>query len=257
MTEPREALPSGDPFPSDAAPGNHRVPLVRRLTPGYLESLSFPRAPLARRGYDQNAVDHFVAQVLNELRVSTAEHERLLADLHRVQQENAHYRDYWRNQNSDLPRVATVEATLSVTLATTEAVQVMSEAQRAADAHIAQAQGYAKQMVVTARRQYEEILTEAHQQAERAAEVAARLPASAPAQLAVAEPAAAASDDDVRQWQGRAAYLRTFAQVTQVQLRAVLDGLSKELDRLTELPEVALPPGQLPERPHAPSSRTP
>jgi hypothetical protein len=36
--------------------------------------------------------------------------------------------------------------------------------------------------------------------------------------------------------QSRLAYMRTFAQVTHVQLRSILDALRQELDQFTELP---------------------
>ena len=59
-------------------------------------------------------------------------------------------------------------------------------------------------------------------------------------------------DDEMQYLQSRLAYMRTFAQVTQVQLRSILDALRQELDQLTELPQgvgMGGPPPVLPQRP--------
>jgi vacuolar-type H+-ATPase subunit H len=133
-----------------------------------------------------------------------------------------------------------------VNIATVQAVNVMSQAQQAADQHIAQAEDYARRLVANARLQYEEILHRAHDQAQAAAAEAAR----------AAEEQQHASHEDpaeMQYLQSRVAYMRTFAQVTQVQLRSILDALRQELDQLTELPAGPETPSG-PETPAAPGA---
>jgi cell division initiation protein len=61
--------------------------------------------------------------------------------------------------------------------------------------------------------------------------------------------------NEMQYLQSRLAYMRTFAQVTQVQLRSILDALRTELDQLTELP--AAPGGSAaPAVSAAPAGRT-
>jgi cell division initiation protein len=108
-----------------------------------------------------------------------------------------------------------------------DAVNIISRAQQTADAQIAEAEDYARRLVGQAREQYEKILQEAQRQAEEAANQAVGEYRAGPGvQTAEAE-----------ELERRIAYLRTFADVTQVQLRAVLEGLAQEVDKLGSLPQ--------------------
>jgi vacuolar-type H+-ATPase subunit H len=107
-----------------------------------------------------------------------------------------------------------------------QAVNAMSQAQQAADQHIAQAEDSARQLIRTARAQYERILMEAHQRAEEAAQQAAR----AFDQASTLE----SRFGEHRELEERMAYLKTFAEISKVQMRSVLDALGGELDRLTD-----------------------
>ena len=106
-----------------------------------------------------------------------------------------------------------------------QAVNVLSQAQQAADQHIAQAEDSARQLIRTARAQYERILMEAHQRAEEAAQQAAR---------AYDEAVSMSQAGDAQELQERMAYLKTYAEISKVQMRSVLDAIGAELDRLTE-----------------------
>jgi hypothetical protein len=151
-------------------------------------------------------------------------------------------RDYYRRHQVDVdkgtaPAPGQEEAPAELVPAgpTPDAVNVMSQAQQAADQHIAQAEDYARRLVSGARRQYEEILVAAHDQADRATAEARELFTRA---SHVPDPPPTTAEVDLLQ--ERVTYLRTFAQVTQVQLRSILDGLRQELDRLA-LPEPSPP----------------
>ena len=91
----------------------------------------------------------------------------------------------------------------------------------------AEAESYARQLVGEARQQYERILQEAQQQAEAAASEAVNAYRSS----------GVVQSAETEELESRIAYLRTFAEVTQVQLRAVLEGLANEVDKLSSLPE--------------------
>lgn len=101
---------------------------------------------------------------------------------------------------------------------TAGAVGLLTQAQLIADKAVADAEQYARDLVITARNQYREIL-------ERAESSASQASASMPAQPGPAVP--------------EIEYVRTYAQVAQIQLRSVLDALTEQVDRLGSLPQPA------------------
>lgn len=101
---------------------------------------------------------------------------------------------------------------------TAGAVGLLTQAQLIADKAVADAEQYARDLVITARNQYREIL-------ERAESSASQASASMPAQPGPAVP--------------EIEYVRTYAQVAQIQLRSVLDALTEQVDRLGSLPQAA------------------
>jgi cell division initiation protein len=243
--------------------------LAQRLTPDGVRRLEFPRTPIGRRGYNESDVEHFRTRVVHEIVQSNNERASLRQELQRNRDEVKRLRDYFREHRVDVDAGAgqaggsgqtTVQnapsatTQINVNIATVQAVNVMAQAQQAADQHIAQAEDYARRLVANARLQYEEILQRAHDQAQEAAAEAGRqyeqqnqekqqeqqkqLEApdtrTSPEQSPERSPEHAA---EMQQLQERLAYMRTFAQVTQVQLRSILDALRQELDQLTDLPQ--------------------
>jgi cell division initiation protein len=197
-----------------------------RLTPARVRRWEFTRAPLGRRGYLEGDVDRFRQLVADEIAAGDAEKAELRAEVDRL-------RNYFRdrridpligaNGSSGTPRAAAAAAAPNGISA--QAVNMMSMAQQAADQHIAQAETYARQLVGDARRQYEEIILTAHRQAEEAAATA----------TAAYEATTAVHDRTTEdaELESRIAYLRTFADVTQVQVTSILQALGHELERLT------------------------
>jgi cell division septum initiation protein DivIVA len=235
--------------------------LAQRLSPDAVRRFEFGRTPIGRRGYSETDVEHFRGRVVHEIVQSTAERAALRQELQRQREEVQRLRDYFRRNRVDVDAVVgqtgqpgqpaqppqqQPATQVNVNIATVQAVNVMSQAQQAADQHIAQAEDYARRLVANARLQYEEILHRAHDQAQAAAAEAGR--------VAEEEQNAPQEDPGEMQYlQSRLAYMRTFAQVTQVQLRSILDALRQELDQLTELPAgpgtpAANGPAQLPAR---------
>jgi cell division initiation protein len=213
--------------------------LAQRLSPDAVRRLEFGRSPIGRRGYNETDVEHFRGRVVHEIVQSTAERAALRQELQRQREEVQRLRDYFRRNRVDVdgaggqPAQQQPATQVNVNIATVQAVNVMSQAQQAADQHIAQAEDYARRLVANARLQYEEILHRAHDQAQAAAAEAGRVAEEQQQQAPQGDPG---DPGEMQHLQSRLAYMRTFAQVTQVQLRSILDALRQELDQLTELP---------------------
>lgn len=130
------------------------------------------------------------------------------------------------------------------------AVELLANAQRAADEAVAEAQSYARDLEETAREQYRVILQRANEAARSTAgaapaapaaeadseDGAANVPDAAPAAVAgaAASPVAAQPAPSAAEAQ-QLEYVRTYARVAHSQLRAVLGALNDELDKLADL----------------------
>lgn len=101
-----------------------------------------------------------------------------------------------------------------------EMVKVITQAQILAEKFVAEAEQYSKDLVASARTQYSEILRRAED--------------SVATREAVPVPAATAAGytDTIQEIE----YVRTYTKVAQVQLRAVIDALAEQVDRLGDLP---------------------
>ncbi len=190
-----------------------------QLTPESVRRAGFERSGLGRRGYVEADVDRFLVRVADAIAWSNREKAELRAEIDRL-------RNYFREHGIDLAPSGSVRPPGGAPDApSVQAINALSAAQQAADQHIAQAEAYARDLLGTARRQYEAILQEAHDQAQAAAIAAAD-----------AYVAADRAHEQVSQQadiEAKVAYLRTFADVTQVQMRSILEALRSELDRLT------------------------
>jgi hypothetical protein len=156
-----------------------------------------------------------------------------VSDTHQDEVVDVHEDDYERER-----REARERAYQDVSL---RAVELLANAQRAADEAVAEAQSYARDLEETAREQYRVILQRANEAARStpgaapspeagSEEDAASGPDAAPAALAAAT-AAAPSAAEAQQLE----YVRTYARVAHSQLRAVLGALNDELDKLADL----------------------
>ncbi|GLX00393.1 DivIVA domain-containing protein [Microtetraspora sp. NBRC 16547] len=186
------------------------------LTPDRVRNQEFSRSKIGQRGYSADEVRTFLYRVAEDMASGDREKADLRADVDRMRQ---WYKEHGINMNpADMVQLGG----LSV-----DAVNILSRAQQTADAQIAEAEDYARQIIGQARQQYEQILQEAKQRAEEAAERAA----------GTYREGAAPQTADAEELERRIAYLRTFAEVTQVQLRAVLEGLAQEVGKLGSIPE--------------------
>jgi cell division initiation protein len=186
-----------------------------RLTPEAVRRTSFERTGIGRRGYVESDVERFLVRVADAIAWSDAEKADLRAEIDRLRN---YFRDQAATGNASAPPTTPGEPSV-------QAVNALSLAQQAADQHIAQAEAYARNLLGTAREQYEAILHDAHDQAQAAATAAAE------AYLAADQAHSQVSQQ--ADLEAKVAYLRTFAEVTQVQMRSILEALRSELDRLT------------------------
>ena len=144
-------------------------------------------------GYDRSEVDDYLNKLHSLLQTTENERTALRADV-------AQLKDALKDRGY---------AEIAV-----DAVGLLSQAQLIADQTIADAEQYAKDLVLTARTQYRDVLKRAE---ETAGQTVANLP----------HPATPVPEIE---------YVRTYAKVAQVQLRAVLDALAAQVDLLGQLP---------------------
>jgi DivIVA domain-containing protein len=209
------------------------------LSPDRVRNWEFSRTPLGRRGYNADEVRLFLGRLAEELAAADAEKAGLRAEVRRL-------RNYYRERRVDVDGSGAVGGGVAGAAGgagagsggssgpggyddsgpTLAAINLMSQAQQAADAQVAQAEEYSRRLVQQARDQYEEILRQAAEQATEAAERASA--------AYMANPGAEGPEREALE--RRIAWLRTFAEVTQVQLRSVLEALTREVDKLGDLP---------------------
>jgi cell division septum initiation protein DivIVA len=165
-------------------------------------SVEFPRK-IRGGAYDRFEVDRFMSQVsqaIAEVRAATTSTRRELAAL---RAENAKL----RGSGSDVEEEITAGA-----------MGLLTQAQLIADKAIADAEHYARDLVLTARNQYREILERAETSAGQATATVGAQQQTGPAVPEIE-------------------YVRTYARVAQIQLRSVLESLTEQVDRLGSLPQ--------------------
>ncbi len=198
---------------------NSAGPLAGRLSPEAVRSASFPRR---RRGYDEEEVTSFLEMLAGQIQAGNVERASMRAELSQLREEVARLNEASQQQAAEPESGTRVEISV-------HAVSLLSQAQQAADTAVAEAEQYSRDLVTAARTQYQEILQRAQEAASTAVE---QLPVATPMQAeAVAAQGYSIPVQEIE-------YVRTFAQVAQVQLRSVLDALTKEVDRLGDLPQL-------------------
>ncbi|MRG59555.1 hypothetical protein GE115_06665 [Agromyces sp. CFH 90414] len=169
-------------------------------------------------GYDRSEVDAFVkglTQTIAEVRSALDQDRRELAGL---RAENARL----AAENARLNTPANAELEQEVTLG---AVGLLSQAQVIADKAVADAEAYARDLVIAARTQYREAVERAAEQPD--APDLPGVPGLAGTQAAASHAPAMPEIE----------YVRTYAKVAQIQLRSVLEALTEQVDRLGSLPQ--------------------
>ncbi|HEY6277768.1 MAG TPA: DivIVA domain-containing protein [Streptosporangiaceae bacterium] len=185
-----------------------------RLTPDQVQSVTFPPARLGRRGFDEEHVRAFCAQVEGELVTLLNEKASLWEEVERL-------RRRMLGHNGDVPGYRPEDAHI-------QAVRILSNAQQTADRYVADAQHYSRQLAEDARRRRDEVLAEAQEHAERVLEEAHQQGTRA-AEVAMMGPATL-TPGERRELQAELAYLRTFSDVYRNHLRAYLEALLRNVE---------------------------
>jgi DivIVA domain-containing protein len=180
--------------------GPERPPNVTHVMMPILDDLTFTRREDG--GYDPDEVDSFLKDLQTVLDAADNERTALRADV-------ASLRD--RLEDRGHKEIAV------------DAVGLLSQAQLIADRAIADAETYARDLMLAARSQYRIVLERAEQSARQVADQAMATPPPEPSGGFAPIP--------------EIEYVRTYARVAQVQLRAVLEALGEQIDLLGEVPK--------------------
>lgn len=204
---------------------------TQRLTPAELQAVSFRRAPLGRRGFDEEQVRAFLGQVEQEL-------VRVLNERAAMEHEVGRLRDRITGGSQGVMAVQAEDAHI-------QAVRILSMAQETADQYVADAQRYSRELAEEARRGRDEILAEAKARAVLLLDEAHRQASTAAEQITTSsEPLSAGERRDLER---EIAYLRTFSDVYRTHLRSYLEALLRNVEEWenserSSLPEVMGPP---------------
>ena len=202
----------------------------RGLNPADVQNVRFTRASMLRPGYVDTEVDHVMSRVAEELARHIAEKSKL------------------RNEVRALR--AQIEGTPVHEAPSEQAVRILSSAQQTADAYVAEAEEFSRQMTTEARTVYEEEVRQARENA------GAIIQAAQEAAAKVSGGAVAGADTGARSMQEleeQVAYLKAFGQACRVQLRSYLEALLSDVEKEWGHADPAL----LPQQPlHAPAQRS-
>jgi DivIVA domain-containing protein len=185
-----------------------------RLTPDEVQSVTFPTTRRGRRGYDEEHVRAFCADVGRELVTLLNEKAALWEEVQRLRRRIL-------GHSGDLPGYRPEDAQI-------QAVRVLSNAQQTADRYVAGAQRYSRQLAEDARRHRNAVLSEAQEHAERVLEEA-HASATRAAEAAMTGPVSLTTRER-QELTAELAYLRTFSDVYRTHLRAYLEALLSNVE---------------------------
>jgi DivIVA domain-containing protein len=191
--------------------GSDRKLACNRLTPDEVQAVAFPSSRLGRRGFDEEHVRAFCAQVERELMRLRNERTTLTDEVQRLRRRVL-------GQDGDEAVTGCPED------AHLQAARILSTAQQTADRCVAHAQEYSRQLSDNALRRRDEILAEARSQAVHMLEMAHGA-ASRAAEAALATPGAGPGPER-RELEAELAYLRRFSTAYRTHLQAYLETLT-------------------------------
>lgn len=192
----------------------------RGLNPADVQNVRFTRASMLRPGYVDTEVDHVMNRVAEELARHIAEKAQL------------------RNEVRALR--AHVEGTPVHEPPSEQAVRILSSAQQTADAYVAEAEEFSRQMTSEARTVYEEEVRQARENAGAIIQAAQEAAAKMTAGVAGADTGA----KSMAELEEQVAYLKAFGQACRVQLRAYLEALLSDVETEWGRADPALLPQQ-------------
>lgn len=186
------------------------------MTPSFDLTRQSPQAireqafAVKRRGLDEREVRDYLALVAEEVRAIENERAQAHQEVDALREKVSALEQEKASGADDDP-------------ISDQAVILFSQAQQVADSLISEAVESARDLMTTARAQQRDVMSKAHQSAEAAA-----------ARVAGPDGSVGGYDTPVPELE----YVRTYTQVAQVQLRAVLDALAEQVDRLGDVPNL-------------------
>lgn len=201
------------------------IQTTQRLTPAELQTVTFRRAPLGRRGLDEDQVRAFLRHVEHEL-------VQVLNEKAAMQNEVTRLRNRITGKSPGAPPAESEDAHI-------QAVRILSTAQETAEHYVADAQRYSRELAEEARRNRDEILAEAQARAVLVLDEAHRQASTAAEQVRTyTEPL---SGDERRDLEREIAYLRTFSDVYRTHLRSYLEALLRNVEEWENSERDSLP----------------
>ncbi len=193
----------------------------KRLTPDEVQGVTFPLSRLGRRGFDEESVRAFLADVERELVTLLNEKVSLWNEVERLRRRII---TGMKQQGDSANGVLFGREDAHV-----HAVRILSNAQLTADRYVADAQAYSHRLTEEARSRRDEILTEAQDHADMVLEEAS----SRAREAAIATLSAPAEGEHMEADRGalkaELAYLRTFGEVYRAHLRAYTEGMLRSI----------------------------
>src|SRR5687767_11355820 len=203
----------------------------RGLNPADVQNVRFTRASMLRPGYVDTEVDRVMSRVAEELARHIAEKAELRDELRALR--------------------AHVEGTPVPVAPSEQAVRILSSAQQTADAYVAEAEEFSRQMTSEARAVYEEEVRQARENAGAIIQAAQE----AAAKMTVGVAGADAGARSMEELEEQVAYLKAFGQACRVQLRSYLEALLSDVEKEWGRADPALLPQQPSPAPVQQSSR--
>jgi DivIVA domain-containing protein len=194
-----------------------------RLTPDQVHSMIFPHGKLGRRGYDEEHVRAFCAQVEQELTQLLSERASLFQQVNRLRWQ---LRGDGNGDPGHDPETARLQA-----------IEIMSLAQKTADHLLSEANEYVRQIATGAKQRRNQMLDEAKAKVAQMLEQAQAEASNA----AAAHISDTASADDPGKTRDELAYLRVYSEVYRTHLQAYLEALLHNVEQWGRAEQSTLP----------------
>jgi len=189
-----------------------------RLTPDYLQAVTFPLTRWGRHGYEEEPVRAFLAEVHAEMVRLINERASLWQEVQRLRR-----RILGKESGNDAILFGKDDAHV-------HAVRILSSAQRTADRYVADAQAYSGRLTEEARARRDEIMGQAQQHADMLLEEAGTRARAAAVAAMNHDGLPPQTDQERRAAAAELAYLRTFSDVYRKHLKIYTEDVLRTIE---------------------------
>ena len=202
----------------------------KRPTPDQLQAVTFPLTRWGRHGYEEGAVQAFLAEVHAEFVRLINERASLWQEVQRLRR-----RILGQDQSGEVILFGKDDAHV-------HAVRILSDAQLTADRYVADAQAYSGRLTQEAHAHRDEIMAQAHQHADMLLEEARTKAREAAVEAMSSEAFPPQTEHQRRAAEAELAYLRTFSEVYRQHLKIYTESVQRILDDWDNKERAAGPP---------------